>query len=144
MKALLGRILFVAVACGMAAAADTRPDSPTTKDVKAEIVSVVEGQLVAFRADDFPKAYTFAAQSIRGMFPPAQFELMVKQSYPSIAKSKSASFGSCFDDGKQAVIYVTVEAPDGTRKDFQYTLEKEAVGWRITSVTSAEPPGTKV
>lgn len=136
---LLALLLFLAAALPLPAA----PDQPSVAAVRAEITTVVEGQLAAFRANDIARAYTFAAIDIRNMFPLEQFEKMVKGSYPVIAKSKSAEFGICLDDGDQAVVNVTIEGTDGTRKQFQYSLVKEEKGWRISGVADLASQGSR-
>ena len=112
--------------------------------VKAEIVAVIEGQLAAFRAGDFGKAYTFASQPIREMFPLAEFQNMVSSGYPIIVKSVKADFGICLDNGYEASVFVRIEGPDGKSKEYQYALTREPIGWRITGVTEPEARGSRV
>lgn len=128
------RILSLLLLLAFQPALSANPETKSTPAVKAEIVSTVDSQLQAFREGDFAKAYSFAAIDIRNQFPLERFEQMVRQGYPAIAKSRKADFGLCFDDGDQAVLNVTIEGADGTRKEFQYKLVKEQKGWRIQGV----------
>jgi len=115
-----------------------------TEVVKKELTSVIEGQLAAFRAGDFARAYTFAASEIRGMFPVGVFETMVKNGYPLIAHSTTAHFGLAFDTGNEAVVTVRVIAADDTSIEYQYMLKKESSGWKIAGVFEVKAEGLKV
>lgn len=117
---------------------------PSEEAVKSEITAVIEGQLAAFRAGDFDKAYSFASAPVREKFPLASFKQMVRTGYPLIAASVKADYGTCIDDGTQASIFVQVEAKDGSKKVYQYGLVREAAGWRITGVTEPEQRGSRV
>lgn len=118
-------------------AAEESPEPPRSSEtVKLELVQVIDGQLAAFRAGDFPRAYTFAATGIKAMFGPAEFERMVKTAYPAIARSKEADYGLAFDTGEEAVVNVRVTgAADERSVSYQYTLQKEDGGWKITGVS---------
>ena len=112
---------------------------PCTADVKSELTDVIDAQLAAFRADDYAKAYTFAAAEIKGMFTPEDFEGMVRKSYPVIAHSTSVDYGMAFDTGEEAVIYVHVQNT-GTKADgqYQYMLKKENGAWKIGGVVEVK------
>ncbi len=113
-------------------------------DVKKEITAVIESQLAAFRTNDFSRAYTFAASSIKEHFSFEQFQDMVKRGYPVIAKSKSASFGVALDDGQQAVVDVSVKGADDKAIRYEYMLVIEDGKWRITGVTQKASTGDEV
>lgn len=140
-------ILLAAVAIGWwTAATHAEPSSAhlSTAPVKQELTSVIDAQLAAFRANDYPKAYTFAAGMIREMFPAEQFETMVKTGYPLIAGSAKAEYGLSFDTGEEAVVNVTVEGTDGRRTQYQYLLKKEDGAWKINGVSELKPEGLSV
>ena len=118
---------------------------PCTADVKSELTNVIDAQLAAFRADDYAKAYTFAAVEIKDMFTPADFEGMVRKSYPVIARSTSVDYGMAFDTGEEAVIYVRVQNTDAKADgQFQYMLKKENGAWKIGGVVEVKPEGLSV
>ena len=102
--------------------------------MKQELTTVIDAQLAAFRANDYPKAYTFAAEGIQGMFSRDRFEEMVKTAYPVIAHSAKSEYGLAFDTGEEAVVNVTVENADGQRAQYQYLLKKEDGAWKINGV----------
>ena len=57
------------------------------------------------------------------MFGAAEFEMMVKTTYPVIAHSASAEYGLTLDSGEEAVVNVRiVSATDGQAVDYLYTL----------------------
>ncbi len=133
------RVLLAAAALlfWTAAAAPAEPSTdahPTTAAVKQELTVVIDAQLAAFRANDYPKAYSFAATAIQGMFSRDRFEDMVKTAYPVIAHSAKAEYGLAFDTGEEAVINVTVENAEGQRVPYQYLLKKEDGAWKINGV----------
>ena len=111
-------------------------------DVESDLKGVIEGQLAAFRKDDYPEAYKFAASAIQEQFPLPAFERMVKQAYPAIAQSSSTQFGVILDNGKQAVVNVTVVGASGRTHRYQYILQREAAGWKIGGVTEVRSSGT--
>lgn len=113
--------------------------SPT---VKQELIAVVDAQLVAFRANDFSRAYSFAAQGIRSLFPAADFEKMVRAGYPVIVYSASAEYGLALDTGEDAALAVRITGADGkTVTDFLYTLSREDGVWKITGVSEVKAGG---
>jgi hypothetical protein len=122
------------------------PSAPhaSSAAMKKELTTVIDAQLAAFRADDYAKAYGFAASSIRGMFQPADFAIMVKTGYPVIAHSVKADYGLAFDTGEEAVINVRIEDASKQSGEFQYLLKKEDGGWRISGVSELKPSGQTV
>lgn len=144
MSALPQWAALLSLAFASFARAATPAMEASTPPVKAEIVAVIEGQLAAFRTDDFPKAYTFASQPIREMFPLAEFQKMVIAGYPVIMTSVKADFGICLDNGYEASVFVRIEGKDGKVKEYQYALTREPIGWRITGVTEPEARGSRV
>ena len=131
---------------GIAPAGRAEPTSAhvSAEPVKQELTAVIDAQLAAFRANDYPKAYTFAAGGIKEMFAVESFESMVKTAYPLIAGSAKADYGLAFDTGEEAVVNVTVENAQGRRAQYQYTLSKEQGAWKITGVVEQKPEGLSV
>jgi hypothetical protein len=113
-------------------------------EIESELRQVIEAQLAAFRQDDYPEAYKYAATSIKAQFPLPAFERMVKQGFPSIAQSTSAQFGVVVDNGKQAVVNVAVVGASGRTRHYQYLMQREGAGWRIFGVTEVKSTGTAI
>ena len=118
-------------------------DSISAAD-KAEFQRIITAQITAFRADDGPAAYDFAAPVVRNIFPtPEIFMAMVKQGYPQVYRPKSFDFTEALIDpmGRPAQ-KMTVVGPDGKSYIALYSMEKQPDGtWRISGCTLLEIPG---
>lgn len=125
----------------LASAADAPKLKPSEPAVKKELTAVVESQLAAFRENDFKTAYSFAASAIKEQFPLSAFELMVKNGYPLIAQSATATFGVILDDGQQAVVHTVVKSKSGKLGRYQYLLVREGRGWKINGVVEQTGAG---
>ena len=91
--------------------------------------SVIRSQEQAIGQDDATAAYSFAAPSIRNVFPDADtFMSMVRSHYAPIARHKSFDFGEGKSaDGKLTQIVHIVDA-DGVSWDALYMLERQTDG----------------
>ena len=107
-----------------------------------ELIQVIQGQLAAFRKDDYPKAYYFAASSIKDQVPLPAFERMVRAGYPVIARSSSAEFGVILDNSDQALVNVGIVSESGKVIHYRYFLQHERSGWKITGVVRVPFEGT--
>ena len=125
------------------ASAPAKP-TPSSEALKKEFTDTIEGQLAAFRAGDYAKAYTYAATPIKGMFTAEVFEKMVKSAYPVIANSRTVEFGLAFDVDDEAVISVRVENPEKVSVLYQYMLRREDGKWKINGVSEVKPTGLSV
>ena len=149
LRPVVAAILLTCLVPASHGAPDPTPTPPTSahpasEPVKKLLTAVIEGQLAAFRANDYAKAFTFASTDIQGMFAPEDFEKMVKTAYPVIAHSVSTEYGIMFDTGEQAVVNVRIK--DGDKKDveYQYLLKKEAGDWKINGVSEVKAEGLSV
>jgi hypothetical protein len=143
---LAAALLFIG-GMGLVAAEPVDPLSslrPSSNMVKNELTAVIEEQLAAFRAGDYPRAYTLAAAEIKEMFPLSDFEEMVKTGYPVIAHSKRVVYGLALDGGDEAVITVRVQNAAGESAAYQYHLIKQGGRWKIGGVTAVEKTGMVV
>lgn len=104
------------------------------------IRSVIQKQMKAFNDDDYPTAYTFAAESIRERFSKERFEAMVRTGYPQIAKSSRASFGeiTLSKDRQAASASVRVTGRDHVTVVAQYQMLLEGGEWKIGGVMILE------
>jgi hypothetical protein len=111
-----------------------QPLHRSTAEVRRQVVGVVESRLVAFRAGDYARAYSFAALGVQQQFNLAAFERMVKDGYPIIAHWRAATFGEAQDNGREAVLLVSVQGRGGRTRFFRHLLVREANEWRINGV----------
>ena len=118
----------VMLAALMAATAPARADDAS--DIKA----VISGQLQAFKSGDKTTAYSYAAPSIKGMFPSADiFMTMVEQGYPPVFHSSNTVFGTPSAEGKGFRQDVYITDTDGKSWIASYTLERSEDGaFKIT------------
>lgn len=107
-------------------------------DVKEAIVRVIDAQLAAFRKGDVQKAYSYAATDLRAQKPLPTFLAIVQANYPEIWTNRRAEYGIVRDDGTKATVTVQITSKDGDAA-YDFTLIKEAPGWRIYGVVRHEP-----
>ena len=132
-------LVSLLLAAPVARAAEPAESHYSKADVRKELVAVVDLQLAAFRAGDFKRAYTFAAEPLRLQFTLKEFTVMITRSYPFIAHNERAETGLPMDDGANATMSVRVFGPGGKSADFRYTLVRETDGWRISGVLPEKP-----
>lgn len=112
--------------------------------VRNELIEVIQSQLAAFRKNDYPKAYKYAAANIREQVPLPAFERMVRTGFPVMARSSSAEFGVILDNGSAALVNVSIVSKSGRLIRYQYSLRHELAGWRINGVMRMPFEGTFV
>ena len=123
-------MMFVALACARGADDGFRASKP---EVRKAVVTIVEGQLAAFRTGDLKQAYGYASSALRAQKPLRVFTTIVQENYPEIWANTRAECGLVHDDGEHAtlVVHVFTKANDAA---YDYTLTKESAGWRIAAV----------
>lgn len=112
----------------------SQPFRRSSADVRREVIGVVESQFTAFKDGDYARAYSFAAAGIQQQFNVTAFERMVKNGYPIIANWHAVSFGEMQDNGREAVLVLSVQGRGGRTRFFRYMLIREADAWRINGV----------
>ena len=118
-------------------AQEALPPGVSTAD-QAAIRSVIGRQLDAFRRDDAPGAYAFAAPSIQRLFPDAEvFIGMVRRGYAPVYRPRSVEFtGLGLRDG-ELVQEVELIGPDGEAALALYTMVRDGNGWKIAGCALA-------
>ncbi len=111
-----------------------QPLHRSSAEVRRQVVGVVESQFAAFRDGDYALAYSFAASGLQQQLTVAAFERMVKDGYPVIAYWRAVSFGAVEDNGREAVVLVSVQGRGGRTRFFRYVLVREENAWRISGV----------
>ena len=138
---MLRSVFAVVLLAFMSVAAFAQSISETEK---TEFQRIITAQISAFRADDGPTAYSFAAPVVRNIFPtPEIFMSMVKRGYPQVYRPQSFNFTEALIDpmGRPAQKMLVV-GPDGKTYEALYSMEKQPDGtWRISGCTLLEIPG---
>jgi hypothetical protein len=138
---MLRSALAVVLLAFMSVAAFAQSVSETEK---TEFQRIIAAQISAFRADDGPTAYSFAAPVVRNIFPtPEIFMSMVKRGYSPVYRPQSFNFTEAMIDplGRPAQKMLVV-GPDGKTYEALYSMEKQPDGtWRISGCTLLEIPG---
>ena len=110
---------------------------------RAAIRTVIEGQLEAFSADDAARAYSFAAPSIRQLFPSEErFMTMVREGYKPVYRRRASTFGELKEDPDGIAQSVYLQDLDGEDWVAVYTMEKQPDGtWQISGCCLLRRPG---
>jgi hypothetical protein len=104
---------------------------------------IISDQIAAFNADNGAKAWSYAAPSIKQMFPtPDVFMSMVKNGYQPVYRQKSFAFGDIKQSGDRPVQEVTIIDLEGNVWTALYTMQKQPDGsWKISACTLVKVPG---
>jgi hypothetical protein len=121
------------------AAALLAPSLVLAGDAEIEAAQgTIEAQLKAFQAGDGALAYTYAAPSIKRIFPTADiFMGMVESGYKPVRNARNYAFGKVQEMGAGSIVQqVLITGPDGKEYEALYTLQLQPDGvWRITGVS---------
>ncbi len=100
----------------------------------AAIRQVIQSQLDAFRQDDWPAAFGYAAPSIQAKFvDPDVFSQMVRSGYPQVYRPKAVEFRELSATQWGPTQRVFVIGPDGHAYMAYYSMERQPDGtWRIS------------
>jgi hypothetical protein len=110
---------------------------PPTDKEKKDASAAIEGQLKAFKANDWEAATHFQHSSLRKAFRSVQeFRAAIRQGYPQFANYKSVTFGDarCSTNGDRYEVRVSVTGVDGVSIKATYALEREEGEYRIAGV----------
>lgn len=139
MKALVGIALLLGLLAPAGAAEPEMRLSP--KKIRDEVRAVVEAQLAALQAGDFPGAYEFAGHGIRRQFDERLFAALIKRGYAALLRQDKTDLGVVRDNGRDsAQVQVTVTDRQNRSTVYRYILNKEAAGWRINGVVLEQKP----
>jgi len=110
--------------------------------VQAEIISVIEGQISAFRRDDAVAAFSFASPTIRAQFGDAStFLAMVAALYRPVYRPRRLEFLDLKSVDGQWVQRVLVLGPQGEFVMALYPMVRVDGRWRINGCFLVRPPG---
>jgi hypothetical protein len=109
-----------------------------------EFRRIITGQIEAFRADDGPAAYSYAAPAIKKIFPsPEIFMEMVRNGYHPVYRPQSFAFGNITEEmSGRPTQRVTIVDQAGKSWVALYAFEKQPDGsWKIIGCTLVESEG---
>jgi hypothetical protein len=111
---------------------------------RAAIEAVISAQIDAFRRDDGPAAYAFAAPNVQALFPTVEiFMRMVARGYPPVYRPQAVRFAETVIENGEVVSRVLLRGPDGRAHLALYTMERQADGtWKIAAVVLVTLPET--
>ena len=131
-------LLFVVTLCLGAAYVSFRPKSVASAPAPRELYSVVNEQLAAFRAEDFPSAYRYAGSAVHQKFTLSEFETMIRRNYAHMAHAQRVEFGLVDVRGSSAVMQVYFFDGRGAVRSFLYSLMAERGVWKIDGAEEVE------
>ena len=99
-----------------------------------ELFAVVEKQLAAVRAADYPSAYRHAASGVQQKFTVPQFEAMIRRDYADMTNAQRIEFGFVKVIGSAAVVQVSFVDESSSVRSFLYSLIAEGDSWKINGV----------
>jgi hypothetical protein len=110
-----------------------------------ELFAVVENQIAAFRAADYPTAYRHAASGVQQKFTAPQFEAMIRRDYGEMTNTQRIEFGFVKVIDSAAVVQVFFVSERGLARSFLYSLIAEGDSWKINGVQPMRnaPPGQR-
>lgn len=115
---------------------------PTEAERKAA-VATIEGQLKAFKKDDYEAALKFQSSELKGNFANAEaFRRAIKQGYPQFANYKRISFGEARADrtGDRIAMSVILTGEDNVTVRAVYLLLREKGEYRVDAVLGGTRP----
>lgn len=132
MLALVRRSILIALLLLTGTDLARADDSVAPADAAA-IQQVIQGQMNAFKVDDWSAAFAYASPSIQTKFEsPQVFSQMVTQAYQPVYRPRGVEFREVKASEFGPTQEVFVVGPDGLSYLAYYTMEKQADGtWRI-------------
>ncbi len=133
MFALARRLTLIAAMILTGPALGQAEESVAPTDAAA-IQQVIQGQMNAFKVDDWNAAFAYAAPSIQTKFQSSQvFSQIVTQAYQPVYRPRGVEFRAVKASEFGPTQEVFVVGPDGLSYLAYYTMEKQLDGsWRIS------------
>ncbi|MEM8811999.1 MAG: DUF4864 domain-containing protein [Pseudomonadota bacterium] len=143
MKPLVVAIAAIVLTLGSLTGASAQESELSAGD-REQIQSVIDRQIDAFRRDDGPAAYEFAAPSIKRIFPSVtRFMSMVQQGYAPVYRPQTYTFDDLRMTDRGPVQAVRIVGPNNGSWVALYTFQQQPDGtWKISGVYLQRAPGT--
>jgi hypothetical protein len=113
-----------------------------TEAERKQVMTAIENQLKAFRADDYKEAEKYQHSSLKENFGSTdEFRAMMRRGYPQVVNYRSVSFGEarCDEKAEQVQIRVTITGKDSVAVKFLYVMLKEDGQYKVVSVFGGTP-----
>ena len=79
--------------------------------------------------EDWPKAYSFAAQSFQKIISIEDFQLIIEGDYPVLVSNQGYSFGNCTISGEEISQLVNIKLPNSSSSiTYVLSVEEEKIG----------------
>ena len=134
-------LLFFVSLCVAAVFVTRHVRSHVPAPVPHELFAVVQKQLAAFRAQDYPGAYLHAASGVQQKFTLPQFEGMIRRNYAEMTLRGRVEFGPVESNEATAVVQVFFFGERGTVRPYLYNLSAEGDGWKVDGVQAMRASG---
>ena len=110
--------------------------SVAAKDAnQTAIEAIITDQIAAFQADDFPRAFSFASPTIKGLFgTPQNFGAMVQRGYPMVYRPHAVRILELRELDGRLWQRVMVTDQAGTTHLLDYQVVETPEGWQINAV----------
>lgn len=113
----------------------TGSSAQSMADVDSRVEATIAAQLEAFRAQDIPRAWSYASPLIQSLFGDQdQFARMVEQGYPMVWSPMTYRFGMARVSGSTVLQTVEVIDRDGQSHALVYEMIQISGEWRINGV----------
>ena len=129
------RLLTCLFAFAFLALVPLLPAQAQSDSDRARIQAIIRSQIEAFQRDDGAAAYSYAAPSLKQVFPTVDgFMAMVKNGYTPLYRPKSYSFGEVKSADGKLLQALEVLGPNGDYWEAIYTFVRQEDGsWKIVS-----------
>lgn len=127
-------LLFFFSLCGSAMLVTHHVSRHRPPPAPRDLYVVVNEQITALRAADYPSAYRYAASGVQQKFTLPQFKTMVLRDYGEMPPGQRVEFGSVRVQGSHAVLEVFLFDANGSVRGFLYSLVPEGNSWKISGV----------
>lgn len=133
MLALVRRLTLIALML-LSDTALVRADESVAPADAAAIQQVIQGQMNAFKVDDWNAAFAYASPGIQTKFEsPQVFSQLVTQAYQPVYRPRGVEFREVKASEFGPTQEVFVVGPDGVSYLAYYTMERQLDGsWRIS------------
>ncbi len=124
--------------------ADPRTWRLAPRPVREAVLASVRGQLTAFRADDYARAFQYQSLGLRHNFAgPSGFRAQITGGYPEFAHSRRVQFGPVVADRTQqrAAVVVTVAGQNGYQAQGLFLMVREDKIYHVGGVVGGRRLG---